>query len=130
MRTLLIVWLIGALWASVVGPSWAGEPAQQPTQTLQQHLDELEHVDRELAEAQQQRTTRLTFRARRQLNARIKALTASQQRLLKEIEHAVGPLPPTVEPAPPSPLEHQLELQQRHHEAIIEKDVDQRLAPN
>ena len=129
MRTLLIVWLIGALWASV-GPSWAGESAQQSPQTLQQRLDELEHVDRELAEAQQQLTTRLTFRARRQLNARIRERHATQQRLLKEIERAVGPLPPTVEPVPPSPLEHQLEIQQRHHEAIIEKDVDQRLAPN
>ena len=117
--------ILGLFWGAALG--WTDEPAEGPAPTLEQRLDALEQLDEELAEAQRQLETSTTASARRQLKARIRELQATQDTLLDELEAIVGPLPPAVRHEPPTQLEQQLEAQQRHHEAILERDVERRL---
>ena len=103
-------------------------PAPAPSSpTLEEQLDALDHADAELAAAQEELKTAEAAAQRRALRARIDALRAEQERLVSAIEHIVGPLPPRVQTDRPTLAEQQLDAQQRHHEAMLEHDVERRL---
>jgi hypothetical protein len=112
----------------------AADPQPAPplsVPTLEQQLDELDRVDADLAAAEQELTTGPAPERRRELQARIIALRADQERLVNAIEAIVGPLPPRVaagEPAAEAQAEAQLERQQRRHDALLERDVERRLS--
>lgn len=95
--------------------------------SLEQQLDELDRVDAELAAAQQELKASPTRPRRRELRARIDVLRAEQERLVSAIERVVGPLPPRVQTDAPTTVEKQLETQQRHQDALLERNVEQRL---
>ena len=127
MSTRAISWLI-VVAVSRASLGFAEEPAPpQAKSHLEQQLDALDAVDRQLEEANAQLAAATDRATHRQLQARIDELQAQQERLLLAIEQVVGPLPPTVRPDPPLPLEDDLKAQQRHHEAILESDVQRRL---
>jgi len=94
---------------------------------LEQQLDALDRVDAELAAAQQELKTAPPRPRRRELQARIDVLRADQERLVSAIERIVGPLPPRVQTDPPATVEKQLDTQQRHQDALLERNVEQRL---
>jgi len=117
-----------AVAVSSSGVGFAEEPPPPRAKSqLEQQLDELDAVDRQLAQAREQLASTKNRALRRQLQARIDALQTQQERLLLALEQVVGPLPPVVRPDPPLPLEEDLKAQQRHHEAILESDVQRRL---
>lgn len=127
MSVRVIVWLIALVFSSA-GVGVAEEPPPpQAKSHLEQQLDELGLVDRQLAQAREQLASTKNRALRRQLHARIDELQTQQDRLLLAIEQLVGPLPPVVRPDPPLPLEEDLKARQRHHEAILESDVQRRL---
>jgi hypothetical protein len=126
VTTRIACWFAAGL-VSQAALAWAGElPKATPT-PLEQRLEDLAQVDRELEDAQRQLSTSIAPRSRRRLKTRIQELRVSQERLLREIEQFVGPLPPAVQQEPTTPLEDQVKTQQRHHEAILESDVARRL---
>lgn len=129
MNVRLALWLFAALLGSA-GSAGAQEPTTPSQHPIEQRLDELAKVDQEIADAKQQLAVTKRWRDRWQLQTRIKELEAAQQRLLQDIEQFVGPPSPAVQPEPPIPLEQQLKTQQRHHDAILESDVTQRLPGN
>ncbi len=125
--------MIGCCWSA--GPAWGEEPAdpKPPIENqLNSHVAELlkalDTADAQLADTQQQLETAETRTARRQLKVTIRDLQATQADLLRELEEALlGPRPPIVRDDPPTLLEQQFEADQRHHEAILESDVQLRL---
>lgn len=127
MRCLVLSLVL--LVASSAGAELAGEPAP-PKSQLEQQLDELDAVDQELAAIQQQLRSPTDAVLRRRLRARLRALRATQEQLLQAIEQVVGPLPPTARPDVRLPLEEQAKARQRHHEALLERDVQRRLPSN
>lgn len=130
MSARLIVCLI-VVAVSSSGVGFAEEPPTPRAKSqLEQQLDELDLVDQQLAQAREQLASTKNRALRRQLQARIDDLQIQQERLLLAIEQVVGPLPPVVRPEPPLPLEEDLKAQQRHHEAILESDVQRRLLGN
>lgn len=107
-----------------------GEPSIESQ--LEPHIAELlkalDTADEQLAEAQQQLETAKTRTARRQLHVTIRNLQTTQADLLRELEETLlGPRPPIVRDDPPTILEEQFDADQRHHEAILESDVQLRL---
>jgi hypothetical protein len=116
---------LACFWVAAL--SWGDEPQVPPVGALEQRLDELEGIDQALAEAHQQLKTATTRAAHRQLKARILELKETQAALLEELEAFFGPPPTAVRDEPPLDLEQQLESQERHHDAILERDADRRL---
>lgn len=95
--------------------------------SLEQQLDALDRVDAELAAAQTELKTSPPRARRRELEARIDALRADQERLVGAIERIVGPLPPRVQADPPTVVEQQLDAQQHRQDALLERNAEQRL---
>ncbi len=94
---------------------------------MQRKIDEVEQVDRELAEATKQLKATPTAQERRRIQDRIQELQSKQEQLLKELEQAVGPPAPSVRSEPEVPLERQMKSRQQRHETTLESDVGQRL---
>lgn len=125
-------WIVLALWC-LTGPVAAEQTAAPSTAPLAQRLDELDQVDQQLATATQQRAVATQWSQRRALDRQIRELETSQARLLQEIRQLIGaPPPPAVAvpsqtPEAPAALEQQLDTKQQTDDALLERDVSQRL---
>ena len=120
----------GLLLIAILG-NWAIATAEDlPAQgsDLQQKIEQVEQIDRQLAEhTQQLKGAANNAQERQRIRTRIQELQARQKKLLQEMERMVGPLPPSVGPEPTIPLEQQMESQRRRHETTLESDVSHRL---
>ena len=130
MRGLILFLAVGVLCNR--GVCFAEEPVQGKTEGLAtsigQRMDEIERLDREIAEGTGQlKKPTATPAARRQLQAHIRQLQTKQEQLLQELEKIVGPLPPAVRSEQTTALEQQLKSHERRHESTLESDVQRRL---
>lgn len=109
------------------GHAMADEPVAPSTAFLEERLNALDQLDADLVEAREQLESATTGTERRRLKSRIRKLTFTQDDLLYELQAFVGPREIAIEHEPPIALEERIEAQQRRHEAVLERDVEQRL---
>lgn len=117
--------------ATVLGHAAAGyadeAPSPGPAPSLESHLEEYDRLEAALIEARAQLQAVPAGAARRQLQARIRALEQAQDQVVAALEQLVGPLPPAVRPDRPSLLDQQRRSQEQRQDSVLERDVDQRL---
>jgi ribonuclease P protein component len=94
---------------------------------LERTIEQVEEVDRELAELTKQLKAIRSATERHRVQDQIRQLQSKQEQLIQELERMVGPLPPSVRSEPEIPLEQQMKARERRHETTLESDVGQRL---
>lgn len=124
--------LIGLLSviASLPDSTYAEEPPPTKSSPLQQQLEAFEQSEQQIKEIRISLKSASPRKRRRELKLRLRKLEAAQEQLLQEIDRLIGGLPPSVTHSPSIALEQNLEIRQRHQEAILDDNADRRLPSN
>ena len=94
-------------------------------------LLKLEKIDEEILVIETQLESSPPKKLRKELKENLKRLQNQQDIILQGLEAQLfGPKPATVQDKRKSNLERQLDTQRKHHEAILESNVGQRLPTN
>ncbi|MBI3312481.1 MAG: hypothetical protein HYZ88_03035 [Candidatus Omnitrophica bacterium] len=97
-----------------------------PQESLVELVEAYEKTEKELALLERDLKSSKGRQENRLLQGRIQQMKSLQDQRAAAIERMVGPLP-VVEPTLKNPLESQIEAQEKRHETVLEKDVEDRL---
>jgi hypothetical protein len=120
---LVIACVVGAALAPL--PAQAAEPAASARdQRLAASLNKLDELDAQLLQAQQALDAARSWRERRRLTGRLRALTQAREQALDELDALLGGTRLPSDQRPTAPLEEQLDRRERNQEVILERNVD------
>lgn len=129
----LISYLLIIGFLGFIPLSWAEDLPlpQKIDQEIAGKLLKLEKIDEEILVIEKQLESFPPKKLRKKLKEDLKHLQNQQNIILQGLEvQLFGPKPTTIQDEHKSNLERQLETQRKHHEAILESNVDQRLPTN